>query len=74
MRTGNRFIDGGSTDNTRSLQNAVGKRGVSLDPTHEHSFIREGFRNFIQILGGFEIIKLKSVIPNWFFIYVGRKK
>lgn len=53
--------------------NKVGKRGVELDSTHEHSFTQESFANIIDAIGGLEIIKLRTVIKNWSFICVSRK-
>lgn len=53
--------------------NRVGKRSVMIDPTHEHSFTQKSFQNMISMLGGFDIIRLEVVIPNWSFICVCRK-
>lgn len=53
--------------------NRVGKRGVALDPTHEHSFTQESFKNLIEAIGGFEILKQEPVISNWSFISVCKK-
>ncbi len=53
--------------------NKIGKRGIELDPTHEHSFTMSSFKNLIETLGGFEIVKLETVIENWSFICVCKK-
>lgn len=47
---------------------------IVLDPTHKHAFTPESFKRYIDLIGGFEIIKLESVIENWSFICVCRKK
>lgn len=52
---------------------AVGKRGIALDPTHEHSFTKGSFEQIMTLLGGFEIIALEDVVPNWSFLCVCKK-
>lgn len=47
---------------------------IALDPTHKHVFTRESFVRYIQLIGGFEIVKVETVVPNWSFISVCKKK
>jgi len=51
----------------------VGRRGILLDNTHEHSFTKQSFKTIIELLN-FKIIRLQTVIQNWSFICVGRKE
>ena len=53
--------------------NRQGKRGVELDPTHEHSFTIDSFREAINLIGGFSIVKIEPVVKDWSFICVCRK-
>jgi len=53
--------------------NRVGKRGIDLDATHEHSFTQDSFKRLINLIGGFEIQKMEPVVENWSFICVCKK-
>lgn len=48
--------------------------GISLDPTHKHVFTQESFKRLIELLEGFEILKIDVCIPHWSFISVLKKK
>ncbi len=47
---------------------------ISLDPTHKHAFTPESLKRYIDLLGGLEVIRLETVIENWSFLCVCRKK
>ena len=47
---------------------------ISLDPTHRHVFTPESFKRMLELIGEFEIIELRTVIPNWSFMCVAEKK
>lgn len=47
---------------------------IKLDPTHKHVFIPESFKNLVEIVGGFEIIRLEECIKDWSFLCVAKKK
>lgn len=51
----------------------VGKRGILLDNTHEHSFTKQSFKTLIELFN-FTVVRLQTVIQNWSFICVGRKE
>jgi ubiquinone/menaquinone biosynthesis C-methylase UbiE len=51
----------------------IGKRGVELDSTHEHSFTMESFKEAVELIGGLKIVKLEPVIKDWSFICVCEK-
>ena len=46
---------------------------IALDPTHKHVFTPESFLRYLDLIGGFEVIRLEEVIPNWSFICVCKK-
>ncbi len=46
---------------------------ISLDPTHKHVFTPDSFLRYIELIGGFEVIKVDKVISNWSFICVLKK-
>ena len=46
---------------------------IELDVTHKHAFTPESFRKYIELMGGFEIIKLESVLKDWSFLCVCKK-
>lgn len=46
---------------------------ISLDPTHKHVFTPESIVRYLDLIGGFEIIKNDIVIENWSFICAAKK-
>ncbi len=46
---------------------------INLDPTHKHVFTPDSIKNYLGLIGDFEIIKNETVIENWSFICVARK-
>lgn len=46
---------------------------IAFDPTHKHAFTPESYERLLKIIGGWEIIKTETVIPNWSFICVAKK-
>jgi GT2 family glycosyltransferase len=46
---------------------------IPLDPTHKHVFTPESYRRLLELIGGFEILKMEVVIPDWSFICVARR-
>ena len=55
------------------LPNESAINTIALDPTHKHAFPPESFLKYIELIGGFTIVKVEDVIPNWSFICVLRK-
>lgn len=47
---------------------------MALDPTHKHAFTPESFVRYVELIGGFEILAVKDVIPRWSFLCVCRKR
>jgi len=47
---------------------------IALDPTHKHAFTPESFKRYIDMMGGWEIIRLEPLLKDWSFICVCRKK
>jgi predicted SAM-dependent methyltransferase len=46
---------------------------IKIDPTHKHAYTRESFKNMLQTIGGFKILKLSTCIPDWSFVCIARK-
>jgi predicted SAM-dependent methyltransferase len=46
---------------------------IKLDPTHKHAFTQESFKNMLNTLGGFKIIKIRPCVPQWSFICIAKK-
>ncbi len=46
---------------------------IPLDPTHKHVFTPESYWRLLELMGGFEIIKMEVVIPDWSFVCVARR-
>lgn len=44
-----------------------------LDPTHKHVFTPESYVRLLGLIGGFEILKLETVIPDWSFVCIARR-
>ncbi len=55
------------------LPDERGLNTIALDPTHKHVFTPESFLRYLNLMGGFEIIKVEEVIPGWSFICVCKK-
>ena len=43
---------------------------IALDPTHYHAFTPESFTRYIDLIGGFNILKCETLLPKWSFIIV----
>ncbi len=46
---------------------------IKMDPTHKHVFTQKSFRNLLNTIGGFKIIKLKPCIVHLSFVCVAKK-
>jgi len=46
---------------------------IFLDPTHKHCFTPESLKNFLDVIGGFEVLRTETVIPDWSFLLVAQK-
>jgi len=46
---------------------------IALDPTHKHVFTPDSIANYLNLIGGFEIIETETVIPNWSFVCVAKR-
>ncbi len=46
---------------------------IVLDPTHKHAFTPESYQRLLGVIGGFEIIKCETVIPDWSFVCIARR-
>lgn len=46
---------------------------ISLDKTHKYAFTKQSLSGLIEEIGGFKILKLETCIPNWSFVYIGKK-
>lgn len=46
---------------------------IALDPTHKHAFTPASFRRLMGIVGGFEELECRPVIPGWSFLYAARR-
>ena len=46
---------------------------IELDPTHKHVFTPESIKRYLELLGGYEIIRNESVIDKWSFVCVAKK-
>lgn len=46
---------------------------IALDPTHKHAFTPESYVRYLDLIGGFEVVKVETVIPDWSFLCVCRK-
>jgi len=47
---------------------------IKLDATHKHVFTTKSFSRYIELIGELEIIKTETVIPNWSFMCVCKKR
>jgi ubiquinone/menaquinone biosynthesis C-methylase UbiE len=46
---------------------------IRLDLTHKHVFTPESVARYLDLMGGFEIVKNETVIQDWSFVCVARK-
>lgn len=46
---------------------------IKLDPTHKHVYTVESFKNIIEVVGGFKILKIKPCVKNWSFVCIAKK-
>lgn len=46
---------------------------IKIDPTHKHAFTMESFKNMIEAIGGFKIVKLSICVPRWSFVCIAKK-
>ena len=46
---------------------------IALDPTHKHVFTPESIKSLLDLVGGFEIERMDTVIPNWSFVVIARR-
>ena len=46
---------------------------ISLDPTHKHVFTPESIRRLLELVEGFEIVRLEEIIHQYSFLCVCRK-
>ncbi|MBN1905748.1 MAG: hypothetical protein JW927_11680 [Deltaproteobacteria bacterium] len=45
---------------------------IKLDSIYKHVFTPESYNSFLELIGGYEIIKTEEVVPNWSFISVAK--
>jgi len=55
------------------LPDETSRNTIALDPTHKHAFTPESFERLLSVIGGFKIIKIERVVPDWSFLCVARK-
>ena len=41
---------------------------IALDPTHKHVFTPESYGRYLDLLGGFRIIEMRTVVQKWSFL------
>ena len=46
---------------------------IALDPTHKHCFTPDSLDRIVALLGGFEQIASRTVVPDWSFMAVYRR-
>lgn len=46
---------------------------IPLDPTHKHAFTPASYARLLGLIGGFKIIEIEAVIPNWSFMSVAKR-
>ncbi|MBI4687000.1 MAG: glycosyltransferase [Nitrospirae bacterium] len=46
---------------------------IALDPTHKSSFTPSSIKRLLDMIGGFEIIKIEPVVENWSFAVIAKK-
>ena len=47
---------------------------VYLDPTHKHCFTPESLEHLIEAVGGLEVRRTETVVPDWSFLIVAAKR
>jgi predicted SAM-dependent methyltransferase len=46
---------------------------IFLDPTHKHCFTPESLKNLLDVIGGFDVLRTETAIPDWSFLLVAQK-
>jgi len=46
---------------------------IKLDPTHKHAFTKSSFKNMLETVGGFKILKLADCVKGWSFVCIAKK-
>ena len=46
---------------------------IALDPTHKHCFTPDSLDRIVALVGGFEQVVSRTVVPDWSFIAVYRR-
>jgi SAM-dependent methyltransferase len=46
---------------------------INLDRSHKHVFTQESYKQYLALIGGFEILRCEPVVPNWSFVCIARK-
>lgn len=46
---------------------------IVLDPTHKHVFTPESYRRYIDLIGGFRVIEMRTVSKDWSFLCAAEK-
>ena len=46
---------------------------LDLDPTHYHAFTEESLKAMVEVVGGFRVVSLRQVIPEWSFMFVAER-
>jgi SAM-dependent methyltransferase len=47
---------------------------IYLDPTHKHCFTPESLRRLVNIVGGFDVLRTETVIPDWSFLLIASRR
>ena len=48
----------------------IGHQDDRAGSTHYHAFTPESFTRYIDLIGGFNILKCETLLPKWSFIIV----
>lgn len=46
---------------------------IALDPTHKHVFTPESYLRYIDLIGSFKVIEMRTVGKNWSFLCAVKK-
>ncbi len=46
---------------------------IALDPTHKHCFTPESIVRLLELIGGFVIERVETVVENWSFLVIARR-
>jgi SAM-dependent methyltransferase len=55
------------------LPDERGQNTIALDPTHKHVFTPESYRRYIDLIGGFRVIEIRTIGKNWSFLFVAQR-